>query len=82
MRPRLELVGPTTRNKAKPYDAAAGRRGLIAMRASLTRGALRYIVEGPTRAEQKERLREASDLTGIPRTILETVYAKLPQKEG
>jgi len=76
MNPRLELVTAETKRRPKPYDPAAGRRGLAAMRESLMRAALRYVADGKSRAEQKDRLREASDLAGIPRVLLEAAFDK------
>jgi hypothetical protein len=52
------------------YDEARGRERMIALRGHLLAAALRYIREGTTR-HRLDRLREASDLTGIPRATLE-----------
>ena len=55
----------------KPAKATDHRKRVIMLRGQLERTALRYIEAGATQRERKERLREISDLSGIPRVLLE-----------
>lgn len=65
-KPDLKLVAPAP----LPYDEAKGIRRVKTLRDQLFAAALRYIQDGSSGTMQ-DRLRQASDLAGIPRNILE-----------
>lgn len=69
MKPQPSLTVVT--QEKRPCDPARERARIIVLRRQLLRACIRYIRAGETTKEQKDRLREASDLSGIPRYLLE-----------
>ena len=79
MKPNIKLVkaipvlAPTP--KPKPYDEARGLVRMNRLRSSLLISAVRYVVEGNT-GTKKDRVRKASDQTGIPTNLIEVALGK------
>lgn len=67
MKPALAIVPDQL---PQPYDEKKGRKRIEIVPKQLLRASVRYILEGQT-GTQKDRLREASDMSGIPRALLE-----------
>lgn len=67
MKPALKIVHAPA---ATPYDAARGKKRIAALRNSLLQASIRYVREGDE-GTRHDRLRAASDLSGIPRTLIE-----------
>lgn len=62
-----------------PYDEAKNRKRIESLKSQLMAESLRFIREGATKVEgnsQMDRLRTISDVSGIPRTILEVEIKK------
>lgn len=58
-----------------PYDEARGRKRIATLRQHLITAAARYVLEGKT-GKTQDRVREASDLSGIPRNLIEVEIEK------
>jgi len=71
---KLRLVEPQKQPTIK-YDGTKGLKRMVFLRRQLFIAAVRYIKEDKTGA-MMDRLRMCSDLTGIPRLLLETEVKK------
>lgn len=65
MKPELKLV----RKEPAPDDAKSRKR-IAALRRQLLAAAVRHVLEGKE-GSKNDRLREATDLTGIPLTLID-----------
>jgi hypothetical protein len=68
MKPKLHTVEPV-------FDEKKSRKRIADLREKLLAEAVRFVVEGATAAtgnSRPERAKEASDLSGIPRTLIES----------
>jgi hypothetical protein len=75
MKPNLKVV-PDEPAKPKPrpprpYDDAKALRRLDALRGALRAAAAAYVAEGLA-GSRGDRLRAASDASGVPRNLIET----------
>lgn len=70
MKPDLKLVRPPT-VQSQPYDEAKGIRRINILRAQLVAASVRYVSEGKI-GSRNDRLRDASDMSGIPRNLIDT----------
>ena len=67
--PKLELV--ITQKETPPYNELRELKTMELLRARLLASAARYVSQGK-RGKPQDRMREASDITGIPRVFIET----------
>jgi hypothetical protein len=69
MKPDLKIVrGPKT--ESQPYDEQKGLRRIQMLQSQLLAASVRYVLEGTTDKPQ-DRVRKASDVSGIPRSLIE-----------
>jgi hypothetical protein len=66
MKPDLKLI-----RKEPALDDGKSRKRLIALRRQLLAAAVRHVLEGKE-GSQNDRLREASNISGIPLTLIDT----------
>jgi hypothetical protein len=66
MKPKLKLV-----SREVAANDAKTRRRLVTMRGQLLAAAVRHVLEGKE-GSQNDRLREASNISGIPLTLIDT----------
>lgn len=59
----------------KPYDEVRGLRDMAKLRAKLLTVAAQYVLEGKA-DNPKERIRRASEMSGIPTKLLEAQFHK------
>lgn len=71
MKPELKIVHRPI-SKPEPYDPAKGIKRMIFLRDQLMATSVRYVKEGKDGFWQ-DRLRTASDLSGIPRNLIEVL---------
>lgn len=69
MKTKLQLV-QAPKQEPKPYDEAKGMKRMEFLRAQLLLAAVRFVREGKTNTPQ-DRLRLASDLSGVSRVAIE-----------
>lgn len=74
MKAKLELVKTPKATPVK-YDETKGLKRMVFLRRQLFIAAVRYIKEGKT-GTMMDRLRLCSDMTGIPRLLLEAEVKK------
>lgn len=75
MKPDLKLVGRPQPVSPVPYDESKGIRRISILRAQLLASCVRYVREGKN-GKPQDRVREASDWSGIPRTLIEVALLK------
>ena len=69
MKPILKIVaGKST--APTPYDEQKGCKHITALQKNLLSAAVRYVKQG-TIGSTNDRIRKASDLSGIPRNLIE-----------
>lgn len=68
MKPNLKVV--RTPSVPKPYDTAKGLRRVSNLRSQLMAASVRYVLEGND-GTKKDRLRTASNCSGIPLLLIE-----------
>jgi hypothetical protein len=71
MTPKPSLTVVPTSTESKPYNPASGRKRLAALRRQLLRAAVRY-VEDAAEGTRGDRLRTASDLSGVPLVLIDS----------
>lgn len=74
MKSHLKVVAEKAPSAPAPYDDAKCRKRIEAARARLLAEAVRFVVQGATKEggnSVPDRVRAASDLTGIPRVLIE-----------
>jgi len=69
MKSALKLVSQKPSAPA-PYDEQRGRKRIVMLHGHLLAAVVRYVNEGAA-GTMKDRIREASDLSGIPRSLIE-----------
>lgn len=73
MRSHLRIIPKTERPAPAPYDDARCRKAIEGLRRRLLAEAVRFVVQGATKEKGNaipDRIRDASDLTGIPRVLI------------
>lgn len=76
MKPDLKLVGKTKTVTPAPYAEAYGIRRITILRNQLLAACVRYVKEGKS-GKAPDRVREASDWSGVPRTLIEAALTSL-----
>jgi hypothetical protein len=71
MKPALHVVPRTKTADPKPYDELKGRKRMIFLKSQLMAASVQYALHGHD-GTQNDRIRTASDLSGIPRTLIES----------
>lgn len=66
-RPNLKIVGKPA---SVPYGEARGIRRIATLRNQLLAASVRYVKDGKS-GSVNDRVRECSDWSGIPRTLIE-----------
>lgn len=69
MKPDLKIVREPKPETA-PYDEQKGLRRIKMLRAQLLAASVRYVLEGSA-GTHNDRVRTASDLSGVPRNLIE-----------
>ena len=77
-KPDLKIVRQPTPAAAPPYDEQKGVRRVQMLKAQLLAACVRYVAEGSS-GTAMDRLRHASDMSGIPRNLIEVEAAKKPR---
>lgn len=75
MKPDLKLVGRPRPVSPIPYDETRGIRRITILRNQLLGACVRYVKDGKS-GKPQDRVREASDWSGIPRTLIEESVKK------
>lgn len=75
MKPDLKLVSKPQPVSPAPYDEARGIRRITILRAQLLAASVRYVTEGKSGTPQ-DRLRSASDWSGIPRSLIQVTVRR------
>lgn len=69
-RPDLKLVCRPASVPSVPYDEARGVKRITILRNQLLAASVRYVKDGKS-GSVNDRVRECSDWSGIPRTLIE-----------
>ena len=75
MKTNLKIVAHQA--KPAPYDEKRGRTRIVRLQSQLMAAAVSYVAHGSL-GTRMDRVREASDLSGIPRNLIEVEIAKKP----
>ena len=77
-KPDLKIVRQPTPAATPPYNEQKGVRRVQMLKAQLLAACVRYVTEGAS-GKPQDRVREASDMSGIPRNLIEVEVAKKPR---